>query len=158
MPSRFVAGSCQAAALVWMSELAQLLRLKFFGAPYHLECPKVGLDRSQRRDASAPTRAPPWRMPSGRTLPSSDPESRHEPAEKMSRRAPAEQTMELRIAERAEAARTHRQQFLVGRTSSLYTGTRWISRRESSFKMAQWLGCLGARRERSLRWESSMIS
>ncbi len=64
------------------------------------------------------------------------------------------------IAERAEAARTQRQQFLVAWTSSLYTGTMWISRRESRYKMAQWPGCPGARCERSLRylgrWESSM--
>ena len=64
------------------------------------------------------------------------------------------------IAERAEAARTQRQQFLVAWTSSLYTGTMWISRRESSYKMAQWPICPGARCERSQRylgwWESSM--
>jgi len=69
--------------------------VEVFGALYHLECPRVGLDRFQRKDASATTRAPPRRKPSGRTLPSFKPASKHEPAERMTRRAPAEQTMEL---------------------------------------------------------------
>ena len=69
--------------------------VEVFGALYHWNVQGLASIGSNAPDASATTWAPPRRKRSGRTLPSFKPASKHEPAERMTRRAPAEQTMEL---------------------------------------------------------------